>query len=297
MAEVATRAGSEALARPDGARWAYWTRILGRARRDPVTLLCGAVLVALVLVAVFAPYVAPADPDRTSMIHRLRPPGSPGYLLGADELGRDMLSRLIYGSRLSLLMGFAPVAVATFIGGFLGVVAGYRGGWINAVIMRSMDVFYAFPSVLLAVAISGALGGGVGNALLSLTIVFTPSLARIAESVTRQVRAQDYVEAARASGAGDLAIIRTHVLKNVVGPIFVYASSLVGVSIIIASGLSFLGLGAEPPAAEWGAMLSGLRNSVYSAPIDAILPGVMIFATSVCLNLLSDGLRAAMSYK
>jgi peptide/nickel transport system permease protein len=296
MAEAVLRVEQRSY-RVDGSGAGSFRRMLRRLRRDPITLACGAILLALVLMAIFAPWIAPADPARTSMAHRLRPPGSPGYPLGADELGRDLLSRLIYGGRLSLLMGFAPVAVATCVGGALGVVAGYAGGFVNGLIMRTMDVFYAFPSILLAVAISGAMGGGVPNALLSLSIVFTPSLARVAESVTRQATAQDYVEAARASGAGAFSIVRAHVLPNVTGPVLVYASSLVGLSIVIGSGLSFLGLGAQPPAAEWGAMLSGLRNSVYSAPINAIIPGLMIFVTTVCLNFLSDGLRSATAYK
>jgi peptide/nickel transport system permease protein len=231
------------------------------------------------------------------MVQRLKPPGSPGHLLGTDELGRDLLTRLIYGGRLSLFMGFSPVLVATLIGGVLGILAGFAGGWVNTAIMRTMDVFYAFPSVLLAVAISGALGGGMFNGLLSLSLIFIPSIARVSESVTMQIRTQDFVEAARATGAYPHQILLGHVLKNVVGPIFVYTSSLISVSIVIASGLSFLGLGVSPPEAEWGLMLSNLRQSVYVAPINAVLPGIMIFVTSVCFNLMSDGLRSAMNVK
>ena len=231
------------------------------------------------------------------MVHRLKPPGTAGHLLGTDELGRDLLTRLMYGGRLSLFMGFMPVLVATLVGSALGILAGFAGGWINTAIMRTMDVFYAFPSVLLAVAISGALGGGLINGLLSLTLVFISSIARVSESVTIQVRTQDFVEAARATGAYPHQIFISHVLKNVIGPIFVYASSLISVSIVIASGLSFLGLGVSPPQAEWGLMLSNLRQAVYVAPINAILPGVMIFVTSLCFNLTSDGFRSAMNVK
>jgi peptide/nickel transport system permease protein len=164
-------------------------------------------------------------------------------------------------------------------------------------IMRTVDVFYAFPSVLLAVAISGALGSGMKNAIVALTIVFIPPLVRIAETVTTQVRGLDFVEAARASGAGSHTIIRVHLLPNVLGPIFVYASGLISVSIILASGLSFLGLGVEPPQAEWGLMLNTLRQAIYVQPWVAVLPGAMIFITSICCNLASDGLRSAMEIK
>jgi peptide/nickel transport system permease protein len=171
------------------------------------------------------------------------------------------------------------------------------GGWLNSAIMRTVDVFYAFPSVLLAVALSGALGAGLGNALLSLTVVFIPPIVRVAEAVTAQVRNRDYVEAARASGASALTIVRVHVLGNVLGPIFVYATSLISVSMILASGLSFLGLGVRPPEPEWGLMLNTLRTAIYVQPWVAALPGAMIFITSVAFNMFSDGLRSAMDVK
>jgi peptide/nickel transport system permease protein len=265
--------------------------------RDPVTLACALVLIVLGGAAIFAPWLGLADPAVTSSANRLLPVGSPGHVLGADELGRDMLSRLIYGGRLSLAMGIVPVLNALVIGGTLGLVAGFLGGRTNMLIMRVTDVFYAFPSILLAVAIAGVLGAGVGNTLLAITIVFIPPITRVTESVTTQLRAMDFVEAARASGAGTFAIIRTHILGNVMGPVFVYATVLVSVSIVISAGLSFIGLGASPPDAEWGLMLNTLRNSIYLAPLVSILPGFMIFITSMCFNLISDGLRGAMDVR
>ena len=256
-----------------------------------------ALVLGLFVVSIFAPWLAPADPYKTSMIRRLLPPGERGYILGTDELGRDMLTRLLYGGRVSLSMGLAPVVLATLIGGALGIIAGYFGRQVNMLIMRVIDVFYAFPSVLLAVAMAGVLGAGIVNSLISLTLVFIPPIARVAESVTTQVRNQDFVEAARATGAGSWRIIVEHMLANVTGPILTYASSLVSVSIIIASGLSFLGLGARPPIADWGLMLNTLRQAVYVAPLNAVLPGVMIFLTSVSFNLLSDSLRTAMDVR
>jgi peptide/nickel transport system permease protein len=275
----------------------FWQTAWRRLSRDPVALTCGTLLLLILLAALFAPWITPHDPYRTSMTRRLLPIGDARHWLGTDELGRDLLTRLIYGGRMSLFMGFAPVALATLIGGFLGIVAGYCGGAINMAIMRVTDVFYAFPSVLLAVAISGVLGAGLVNSLVSLTLVFTPPLARVAESVTTQVRNQDYVEAARATGASGWRIVLGHVLSNVTGPILIYASSMISVSIVIASGLSFLGLGVSPPLAEWGLMLNTLRQSIYVAPLNAILPGAMIFVVSMSSNLISDSLRASMDVK
>ena len=275
----------------------YWQSVRRRLRRDPVTLICAGVLVLLVASALFAPWLGLDDPYKTSMIRRLYPLGSPGHLLGTDELGRDMLSRLIYGGRLSLFMGVTPVVCALLIGGLLGITAGFLGGRVNMLIMRVMDVFYAFPSVLLAISLSGAMGAGAENTLLSLTLVFIPPVCRVSESVTTQVRGFDFVDAARASGASMLSIVRVHVLGNVLGPILVYATSLISVAIILAAGLSFLGLGVKPPEPEWGLMLNTLRQAIYVNPVLAALPGVMIFITSICFNLMSDGLRAAMDVK
>jgi peptide/nickel transport system permease protein len=275
----------------------YWAGVARRMLRDPVSLACLLGLALIIGGALLAPWLAPADPMVGSVLKRLKPVGTPGHWLGTDELGRDMLTRLLWGGRTSLLMGIVPVLLALLIGGTLGMIAGFVGGRVNAVIMRSVDVMFAFPSVLLAVAIAGALGAGVGNTLLALTIVLIPPLVRVTESATTQVRALEFIDAARASGAGDLVIIRVHVLSNVIGPVLVYATSLLSVSIIMAAGLSFIGLGAKPPTPEWGLMLNTLRNAIYTQPLLAALPGVLIFAASLGFNLLADGLRAAMEVK
>jgi peptide/nickel transport system permease protein len=275
----------------------YWQSVFFRLRHDPVTLVFAAIVLSIALAALLAPLIAPFDPYQESIVGRLKPPGWRGHLLGSDELGRDMLSRLLYGGRVSLLMGVVPVMIASAVGGLLGVVGGFTGGRINTAIMRTMDVFYAFPSVLLAVAIAGAMGGGIVNGMLALTLVFIPPMCRVAETATTQVRSLDFIEAARASGAGTATIIRYHVLGNVLGPVFVYASSLVSVSILLTSGLSFLGLGVRPPIPDWGLMLSTLRQSIYVVPLVCALPGMAIFATSMCCNLVSDGLRAAMDVR
>jgi len=275
----------------------YWHSVLRRLLADRVAMAAGLVVLALLALALFGPWLAPADPYQSSMLKRLQPIGAEGYLLGSDELGRDLLSRLIVGTRLSLFMGLTPVLLAFVVGSGLGILAGYAGGWVNSAVMRTIDVFYAFPSVLLAIALSGALGAGIVNSLISLTIVFVPQIARVAEAVTAQAKGRDYVEAARASGASAFTIVRVHVLGNVLGPIFVYATSLIAVSLILASGLSFLGLGVKPPEPEWGLMLNTLRTAIYTQPLVAALPGLMIFLTSIAFNLLSDGLRSAMDNK
>ncbi len=275
----------------------YWASVFYRLRYDPVTMFFGAIVLLIVLAAIFAPWLAPFDPYRESIIGRLKPFGWKSHLLGTDELGRDLLSRLLYGGRVSLLMGVVPVCIATVVGGGLGIVGGFAGKSVNTAIMRTMDVFYAFPSVLLAVAISGAMGGGIGNGMIALSLVFTPAMCRVAETATAQVKSLDFVEAARATGAGTLTILRHHILGNVLGPVFIYASTLVSVGILLASGLSFLGLGVRPPTADWGLMLSTLRQSIYVNPVICALPGAAIFVTSICFNLVSDGIRAAMDVR
>ncbi|MFO1194783.1 MAG: ABC transporter permease [Rhodoferax sp.] len=272
----------------------YWRAVGRRLLRDRVSLACLVLLALIVAGVLLAPWLAPGDPSVGSVLKRLKPVGTPGHPLGTDELGRDMLTRLLYGGRVSLLMGITPVLLALLIGGTLGMVAGFLGGRINAVIMRCVDVVFAFPSVLLAVAIAGALGAGIGNTLLALTIVLIPPLVRVTESATTQVRGIEFVDAARASGAGSGTIMRVHVLSNVIGPVLVYATSLLSVSIIMAAGLSFIGLGAKPPTPEWGLMLNTLRNAIYTQPLLAALPGVLIFLVSLGFNLLADGLRSAM---
>ena len=276
----------------------HWKLAWWRLRRDNVTLIAAGILALIVIGALLAPVISPHDPNVASLdgniVNRIAPIGSPGHILGTDEQGRDMLSRIFYGGRMTLLAGVFPVLVALLAGSTLGITAGFVGGRTNMLIMRVNDMFYAFPFILLAIAISGALGPGLNNTLISLSIVFTPPITRVAESVATSVRSMDFVESARASGAGDFAIIRYHMVANVAGPVVIYATTLVGVSIIAAAGLSFLGLGVSPPNAEWGIMLNSLRQSIYIDPWVPALPGLMIFVTSLSFNLLSDGLRDAL---
>jgi peptide/nickel transport system permease protein len=293
---IAVRPVVEALQRAQAGK-SYWARVRERLLADPVTVAVTALLFIIVVMAIAAPLIATYDPTAGSAFARLKSPGYPGHWLGTDEVGRDLWSRMLYGGRLTLLCGVAPVAFALLVGGSLGLVAGYRGGLVNSFIMRSMDVLYAFPSILLAIAICGMLGSGLGNTILALTVTFIPPIVRISETITTQVRSFEFVEAARASGAKSASIIRFHVLNNVLGPILVYATSLISISIILAAGLSFLGLGVTPPDAEWGLMLNNLRQAIWVNPLVSALPGVMIFMTSMCFNLMSDGLRSAMDVR
>lgn len=271
--------------------------VVAALARDPYTLLFAGLMLLIIVSAIGASWLAPFDPSQGSALRRLAPIGTHQHFWGTDELGRDMLSRLLYGGRVSLLLGVLPVLFALLIGASLGIAAGFIGGWLNIAIMRTMDVFYAFPSVLLAIGLSGALGAGPRNLIVAVTAVLTPQIARVAESVTTQVRSFGFVEAASASGASKLMIIRYHVLRNVLGPILVFATSLVSVSMIISAGLNFLGFGVQPPTPDWGLMLNTLRQSIWINPGVAALPGAMIFLTSFCFSQLSDGLRRALDVK
>ncbi len=280
-----------------GAPRSYWRTVAGRLWQDRATLVAGTLLLLIALSALLAPWIAPHDPSAGAIRLRLATVGTPSHLLGTDEQGRDMLSRLLWGGRMTLVAGLTPVVVAFLVGTVLGVIAGYTGGLINTLVMRTMDIFYAFPAVLLAIAISGALGPGLPNTLISLSIVFIPRVVRVAESATVQVKGLEYVAAAKASGASVWQILRHHLLANVLGPVLVFASTQVSLSIILAAGLSFLGLGVTPPAAEWGLMLNTLRQSIYVNAVVPALPGLAIFVTSMAFNLMSDGLRDAMEIR
>ena len=268
-----------------------------RFLRSKVGLGALAVLMLLALTAIFAPVLTTYDPTIGTPTERLQPIGSPGHVLGTDEQGRDMLTRLFYGGRLSLVAGLVPVVIATVIGTALGSLSGYLGGWVAAVIMRTMDMFYAFPTVLLAIAVSASLGPGLTNVIIAMTVVYIAPLARVAEAATRRVRVSEFIEAARLTGASTPTIIRTQILANIFSPIFVYASGLVGLSIVIAASLSFLGLGVSPPSPEWGFMLNALRGTIYVNPWVAALPGLFQILTSISFNMLADAIRDSLDVK
>lgn len=264
---------------------------LGGGRFSPVTIAATAVLGAIVLAAVLAPLLTPYDPAVGVVQDRLKPPGTPGHLLGTDELGRDMATRLMFGARVSLLAAVVPIGIATGLALVLGLVAGYRGGLVGQVIMRVLDVLFAFPAIMLAIGITAALGPGVQNAFGALVLVFTPPVARVVEAGTRRVAAMEFIDAARLTGRPPGRVLFSQVLPNVLPSVLTYAVSLMGVSMLLMAGLSFVGLGVSPPTAEWGFMLGSLRNQLYTAPVNAIIPGLAIFVTAVSLNTISDGLR------
>ncbi len=267
---------------------------LRRLLRDRTAIAAAFLLLLLIAISILAPLIAPRDPIATNLAQRLVPPGTPGYPLGADDLGRDILSRLIWGGRISLLVGFSAVLVAMVLGVFLGLIAGYFGGWLDSVIMRGIEMLMAFPAILLAIAIVAALGPGLRNAMLAIAIVGIPYYTRISRGSVLTVREQEFVTAARSVGGRSSHILARHVLPNIVGPLIIAATLDVGWMIMAAAGLSFLGLGAQPPTAEWGVMLSQGRNFVRNAPHVSIVPGAVIFLVVLALNLFGDGLRDAL---
>ncbi|NHN31742.1 ABC transporter permease [Paenibacillus agricola] len=273
--------------------WITWNAFY----QNRVAMVSLIVLVLIVLSCLFAPIIAPYGPLDGKIGERLQPMGTVGHFLGTDEQGRDLWTRILYGGRLSLITGILPVIIAACIGGFLGVIAGYFGGIINTLIMRILDIFYSFPVVLLAIGISSALGQGMNNIIISISIVFIPPIARIAESAVKAVMAEEFIEAARSSGAHAFAIIRYHVLSNVFSKIFVYSTTQISISLVLASGLSFLGLGVSPPDAEWGIMLNSLKQQIFIDPIVTVIPGAFIFLTALTVNLSADGLRDAWETK
>jgi peptide/nickel transport system permease protein len=246
-----------------------------------------------ILMAILAPVLAPHDPTMFTLGQQLRPP-SATYPLGTDELGRDIFSRLLYGARITLLITLGAVLVSLVIGTVLGIVAGFLGGWTDTLIMRLMDVLLAMPGFLLAIAIIAALGAGTLNVVIAVGVFSIPAFARVARGSTLSVKQQDYVLSARALGAPPVAIMWRHVLPNVTPPLVVQTTLRLATAILTASGLSFLGLGPQPPTPEWGAMLSTGRNLITSSPQLATIPGLAILLVAIGFNLLGDGLRDAL---
>ena len=264
-------------------------------RRNRLALAGGLVVLLFGAAAIAAPVLPLPHPDVIDTRNRLAPPLTLAeHTLGTDELGRDMLSRLVWGARISLLMGIASAVGALAVGGLLGLVSGYRGGLVDQVIMRSMDVLMAFPFILLAIALVAALGPGLFNAMLAIAVVGVPYYARTVRASSLVVRAQEYVLAARTIGASDRLVLRRYLFPNILGPILVLFTLDVGAKIIATASLSFLGLGAQPPAADWGNMLASGRQYLAAAWWVATLPGLAIFAVVLGFNLLGDGLQDAL---
>ncbi len=262
-------------------------------RRSPLTV-AGLVLISLLaLIAVSAPLIAPTNPLKQVLSTRLKPP-SPAHWLGTDQLGRDVLSRMIYGARISLVIGIVVVGLAASIGTFVGLVAGYAGGWLDEGLMRLTDVFFAFPALILAMAISGALGPSLTNAMIAIAVVSWPVYARLVRAQVLSLREREFVEAARGLGASAERIVWGHILPNTLAPLLVQASFDMGGAILSAAGLSFIGFGAQPPTAEWGVMISDGRNYIVTQPWLSLFPGLAILLTVAAFNLIGDGLRDAL---
>ena len=265
-----------------------------RLRRDPFLCAALTVILAAIAAAALAPLLAPYDPTRVDPRIRLAPPGTVHHPLGTDQLGRDVLSRLMWGGRISLIVGIVPVALSAVSGSAVGLIAGHYGRFVDHVITRSLDVLFAFPAILLALAIVSALGPSIYNAMLAITIVAIPSFARLVRSLVLGMRERSFVEAARSLGADDRRIIRRHILPNTVSPVIIYGTFETGKTIVFAAALSFLGLGVQPPTAEWGAMLSQGRVVLATAWHVATVPGIAIFLVSLSFNIMGDALRDAL---
>jgi peptide/nickel transport system permease protein len=244
-----------------------------------------------VLAALLAPSLPLADPDAVDTPNRLRPPLSPGHPLGTDEFGRDLTARLVWGGRVSLLAGVATAAAAMAIGVTLGVLGGFYTGWIETLVMRLTDILMAFPYILLAIAIVAGLGPGLGNAMVAVAIVGFPFYTRLVRGVVLSLREREFVEAARALGGTDRVVLVRHILPHLVSPVIVAFSLDVGTKILATAGLSFLGLGSQPPTADWGSMLATGRQFVILSPHVVLLPGLAIFVVVLALNLVGDALR------
>jgi len=262
-------------------------------RRSPLTVAGLALIALFALIAVSAPLIAPANPLKQVLSTRLKPP-SAAHWLGTDQLGRDVLSRMIYGARISLLIGIVVVGLAASTGTFVGLVAGYAGGWLDEVLMRLTDIFFAFPALILAMAISGALGPSLTNAMIAIAVVSWPVYARLVRAQVLSLREREYVEAARSLGASAERIVWKHILPNTLAPLLVQASFDMGGAILSAAGLSFIGFGTQPPTAEWGVMISEGRNYIATHSWLSLFPGLAILLTVAAFNLIGDGLRDAL---
>lgn len=270
------------------------SRVLRAFLGNPLALI-GAVLIALlVFVAVAAPWVAPHDPLELDLVNPFSPPGSPGHLLGTDNFGRDILSRLIYGSRISLFVGIIVVGIASVLGTLLGLLAGYYGGWLDGLVMRAVEIFYAFPFLILVIAVIAVFGPSIFNVMWVLGLVSWPVYARLIRAQVLALRETEYVEAARAAGVGSWRIMLRHILPNALTPILVTATFGIPEAILASAALGFLGLGVQPPTPEWGAMVSESKDFILLEPSYIIWPGLAIMLVVMSFNFVGDALRDAL---
>src|SRR5690554_4310410 len=270
-----------------------FARIFKQWLRNRRAVVGAIILVIIIGMAIFAPYVTPYDPAKQNIRNRLQGP-SKEHPFGTDQFGRDTYTRVVYGARLSLRVGFLAISLALVVGCFLGLVAGYYGGWLDMLIMRIIDIMLALPGFLLALSIVAALGPGLENVIMAIGISYIPSFARMMRSSVLATRELDYVDAAQALGASDWRIIFQHILPNSISPIIVLTTLSMAGAILSAAGLSFLGMGAQPPTPEWGSMIATARPFIRASHWAVTVPGLAIFITVMCLNLVGDGLRDAL---
>ena len=270
-----------------------WEDAGRRLVRNRLAMFGAAVLAVVIVMGVFGPQIAPYDPNGMDFVARFAPP-SAAHLLGTDDFGRDIFSRIIHGARVSLLVGLVAVGLAATVGTTLGLLAGYSNRVVDEVIMRAMDVLYAFPAILLALAILAALGRGVGNAMIAIGVVYIPIFARITRGAVLTVRNEEFITAARTLGAGDIRILFQHILPNVMAPVIVETTLSLAFAILAEAALSFFGLGTQPPDPSWGRMLSEGRSFFRQSVWMGIFPGLAIMLTVMGFNFLGDGLRDAI---
>jgi peptide/nickel transport system permease protein len=290
--------GDQATKRPpnQNPRLNHWKKVFNRFIHNKSAVIGGFFILITIIISIFGPMMAPFDPNAQDLVNKLNPPSN-DHWFGTDNFGRDIFSRILHGTGITLLVGFASVALGATLGVLLGIISGYYGGKTDSIIMRCMDVLLAFPGILLALAIVSVLGGSIVNVVIAVAISSIPIFARIVRGSTLTVKKLEYIDAMRALGASDRRIIFKHIFPNITSPLIVQATLNIATAILSASGLSFLGLGAQPPTPEWGAMLSDGRNFLYNAPHVALFPGIAIIIVVLAFNLLGDGLRDALDPK
>lgn len=270
--------------------------MLKRLARNKIGAIGAGIVCVFVATGLFGPALAPYDPLGQNLLENYQS-ASREHWLGTDDLGRDVFSRLLHGAQISLAISVSSVALGLIVGSALGLLAAYRGGWIDAVIMRLMDILFTLPDILLAIAIVAVLGRGIVNTIIAVAIFSIPTFARVVRAAVLAVMELDYVQACRACGASDARIIAAHILPNASSPLIVQATLMLGTAILIASGLSFLGLGVQPPNPEWGAMLSRGRELIRTTPVIAVAPGLAITLVVLGFSVMGDGLRDALDPK
>ena len=278
------------------ARKSRWLLFIKKLAKNKAAIAGAIVVITIIILAILAPLIAPYDPRAMDMSKKFQGP-SLEHWLGTDDKGRDILSRLVYGSRISLTVGILSTLIGAFVGVVMGIVAGYYGKWIDSLIMRICDVLLAFPGILLALAIVSILGPSTTNTIIAIAIFAIPTFARIVRGSTLSVKKLEYVDAIRAMGSRDIRIIFKHILPNITSPIIVQATLYIASAIITSSALSFLGLGTQPPDPEWGTMLANGRSYMAQAPHLTLFPGLVILLVVIGFNLFGDGLRDALDPK